>query len=748
MGLPVNTRIMVIIVLLLTLPFTLLTGYVVSRRSKKKEEKAKKEAEEKKEAKESAPAAEQPAPVAAAKPSGENLQGAEEVVKFLRSSNLGDGADALYSLPWYIVAGVPKSGKSSVVVGSNLNFQALPSQRQSEMKIIKPTQNVDWRVTTDAVFIDTAGRFQTEGGDTEEWASLLETIRKTRPNRPLDGMLLFADTDRVLEADERELEESAKIMRTRLDEAMQRLKVRFPVYLIFNHADSIEGFRDSFSTSKKEGETLVWGATIPLEKSENAHSMFDDEFALLNDSIMKRRLMRLSAPFPPVRQLRIFNFPLHFSAARRKLGAFVTALFRPNPFTENPFFRGFYFTSTPAAGRGDAPATVGTTYFVERLIRDVVLRDKDLVRTFQEQRQRPPIFGWLVTMLGAAIVATLLIIAGVSTYNNQKMLDDASKRALSVLNNAKADVNRDPLTKSPDESTSEINALENLRLLMDQLDRYNREGAPIKMRMGLYSGDRIYTERLLPIYYTAVSRRFMDPTRRRMEEEMKKFVASPPIKDSKQLSPEEETFLGANYDLLKVYLMLTDEYRDKANETDVYNTLNTYWFASSKLPESLETDAEKQLKFYARQVDRTEGVDRFPRYQANGNLVTEVRNKLKAFPAEQRYYRRKVTEISKEIDAKKIMSVDAILQREGGVTGIVTGDYTVPGAYTVEGFKEMEKAIALSSTELAGCDWVIEEKCDAVAEVSKVAQTADGGKIRDRYLPPSAVCATLLTSAT
>ncbi len=733
LGLPVNTRIMVIVVLLLTLPFTLLTGYVVSRRSKKKEEKAKKEAEEKKEAKESAPAAEQPAPVAAAKPSGENLQGAEEVVKFLRSSNLGDGADALYSLPWYIVAGVPKSGKSSVVVGSNLNFQALPSQRQSEMKIIKPTQNVDWRVTTDAVFIDTAGRFQTEGGDTEEWASLLETIRKTRPNRPLDGMLLFADTDRVLEADERELEESAKIMRTRLDEAMQRLKVRFPVYLIFNHADSIEGFRDSFSTSKKEGETLVWGATIPLEKSENAHSMFDDEFALLNDSIMKRRLMRLSAPFPPVRQLRIFNFPLHFSAARRKLGAFVTALFRPNPFTENPFFRGFYFTSTPAAGRGDAPATVGTTYFVERLIRDVVLRDKDLVRTFQEQRQRPPIFGWLVTMLGAAIVATLLIIAGVSTYNNQKMLDDASKRALSVLNNAKADVNRDPLTKSPDESTSEINALENLRLLMDQLDRYNREGAPIKMRMGLYSGDRIYTERLLPIYYTAVSRRFMDPTRRRMEEEMKKFVASPPIKDSKQLSPEEETFLGANYDLLKVYLMLTDEYRDKANETDVYNTLNTYWFASSKLPESLETDAEKQLKFYARQVDRTEGVDRFPRYQANGNLVTEVRNKLKAFPAEQRYYRRKVTEISKEIDAKKIMSVDAILQREGGVTGIVTGDYTVPGAYTVEGFKEMEKAIALSSTELAGCDWVIEEKCDAVAEVSKVAQTADGGKIRDRY---------------
>ena len=47
MGLPVNTRIMVIVVLLLTLPFVFIIGYVATRRSKKKEEAAQKEAEEK-----------------------------------------------------------------------------------------------------------------------------------------------------------------------------------------------------------------------------------------------------------------------------------------------------------------------------------------------------------------------------------------------------------------------------------------------------------------------------------------------------------------------------------------------------------------------------------------------------------------------------------------------------------------------------------------------------------------------------
>src|SRR5215218_8470875 len=51
MGLPVNTRIMVIVVLLLTLPFALLIGYVATRSSKKKEEEAKKETEAKAEEK-------------------------------------------------------------------------------------------------------------------------------------------------------------------------------------------------------------------------------------------------------------------------------------------------------------------------------------------------------------------------------------------------------------------------------------------------------------------------------------------------------------------------------------------------------------------------------------------------------------------------------------------------------------------------------------------------------------------------
>ena len=211
---------------------------------------------------------------------------------------MGGGAkEAVYSLPWYVVAGGPKTGKSSLVIGSDLNFQNLPSQRQSELRLVRPTTSVDWRVTSDAVFIDTAGRYQTEGPDSDEWASLLETIKKARSNRPLDGLILTVNAKEILGSDERQIEEKAKVLRARLDEAMQRLKVRFPVYLVFTNADAIEGFSDSFSASKHENKELVWGATIPLEKSENAQSLFDSEYEILHDSIMKRQA---DAPFGAV----------------------------------------------------------------------------------------------------------------------------------------------------------------------------------------------------------------------------------------------------------------------------------------------------------------------------------------------------------------------------------------------------------------------------------------------------------------
>jgi type VI secretion system protein ImpL len=727
-GYDLTYRVTIIALILLTLPFTLVAGFVAARRQKKSEKQKEEEAKAVTE-KEAA------APSKAAAPAGsyEDLtKSAEELVQFLKSSNLAaKDKDAIYSLPWYLVMGTPKSGKSSLVLGSDLNFQTLPSQRQSEQKFIRPTRSVDWRVTNDAVFLDTAGRYQTEGADEDEWTALLETIKKYRGKRPLDGLLLTVSTERILHADERSVEESAKVLRARLDDARQRLNVKFPVYLIFTHADAIEGFRDSFSQSKQEGKNLVWGATIPLEKTENAQSLFDGEYELLQDSVMQRRLMRLSAPFPPVRQLRIFNFPLHFGAARRKLGAFVSTLFRPNPFSESPFLRGFYFTAVPVnrpkidgnQTLTNMRQTVGQTFFTERFFRDVLLRDKDLVRTLQQQRQKPPIWGWIFTALGAFLVAALLGLVALSLYNNKVLLDEASEKGKAVLDIYKADANSktSPLEKDEERTRQEIKALDNLRSFMVKLDQYEREGAPWTMRFGLYSGDKIYRDRLLPIYFNAVEQRFKRPVVIKLEDDLKKFTST----QVTGAPDQQDEVLGANYDLLKAYLMLSAEHKQRAESTAVINALKQHWAVESKVPADLTEVALEQLNFYAQQVDR----EQFPPIRVDEKLVETARQKLRSYPAVNRYYKRKVTEISKQIETEiGVMTAERILATNSGDTRFIEGSYTVPGAYTLEGNQLMKTAISEAGAKLSEDDWVM-------GEVGKadISQTSDTATLETRY---------------
>jgi type VI secretion system protein ImpL len=700
--------------LALTLPFALIISYLVSRRGRKKGAAATPDS-----ADQIAPASQS---VNLKSPAGgfdEITKGIEETVQFLKSSNVD-----IYSLPWYVVAGLPRSGKSSLVLASNLNFQTLPSQRESEQKFIRPTRAVDWRVTNDAVFLDTAGRYQTEGPDGDEWSALLEAVKKYRPQRPIDGMILAVDPIKILNGDEKESEEAAKILRARIDEAALRTKNRFPIYLVFTHADKMEGFADSFSTSQREGQNLVWGATIPIEKSDAAQSLFDIEFNLLQQGTMKRRLIRLSAPFPPVRQLRIFNFPLHFGAARRKLGHFVSTLFRPNPFSESPFLRGFYFTAIPSS-KGQAPQTVGTSFFTQKLFREVVLRDKDMVATFQAQRQKPPILGWLATLTGAAIVFLLLGLSAYSLYKNKQMLDDASTNGEALMTIAKADAGRDPLTKTPDEARRELDATDELRRTLLDLDNYDRNGAPYLMRMGLYSGGRIYHEMLLPTYFNVVEHRFKEPARKKLEDALRKFSTSAPVANPTQMTAQEEENLGKNYDLLKTYLMLSGDFRDKAEPTSIATTLAEFWKSESKLPAGSDLVAQQQLEFWAKQVDR----DEFPRIKLDNNLIDAARKKLQSFPAVYRYYKRKVTEISKEVDGKLgATTVEGVLTSNGGDTSFTDGSYQVPGAYTLEGYRLMKKAISASEKELSADDWVMGEPDKKV-----VAQTTDASKLEERY---------------
>src|SRR4028118_227653 len=182
-GVDLSYQIVIVALVLLTLPFALVISFVASRRKRKRELAAQKEEESKKSVEENGS---QPVQKITS-PSGryeELNNSANTAFQFLQTSNLaGDakGKDAVYALPFFLFAGTPRSGKSSLVLSSNFNFQTLPNQRQSEQNFLRPTRHADWRVSSEAVLVDTAGRYQTETeADSDEWTALLEILKKQR----------------------------------------------------------------------------------------------------------------------------------------------------------------------------------------------------------------------------------------------------------------------------------------------------------------------------------------------------------------------------------------------------------------------------------------------------------------------------------------------------------------------------------------------------------------------------------------
>src|SRR5262249_1020770 len=202
--------------------------------------------------------------------------------------------------------------------------------------------------------------------------------------------------------------------------------------------DLIPGFAPFFRQFDRTERAQVWGATIPLAQAEAGPALFDNEFDYLLDSLMRRRMLCLSAGDKPAELLQIFDFPLHFNQTRRKLGLFTMALFRQSRFSETPIFRGFYFASCPmpqnmqaaAPDDQDESRIISPGFFAEDFFREVLLRDKDLAASFQETQAQPNRHRKM--MLAAAALAGLCLFLTlgmiVSFFNNRSLIEVARTR--------------------------------------------------------------------------------------------------------------------------------------------------------------------------------------------------------------------------------------------------------------------------------------------------------------------------------
>jgi type VI secretion system protein ImpL len=277
----------------------------------------------------------------------------EEAIALLKRSRLGGkrpllaaltGRPFVYQLPWYVIIGAPGAGKTTALVNSGLEFPLATRLGQKVVRGIGGTRNCDWWFTSEAVLIDTAGRFTTQdsdrAADQAAWSGFLDLLRRHRPRQPINGVLLAISVSDLLNSNEEERRVHAHKLRERVDELRARLGIGFPIYVLITKVDLLAGFMEFFADFDKEERAQVWGVTFPYAQPAPEQGPLTDprvaplarlgaELAALEKRLDECLIERLAGESDRERRGAIYAFPQQWRVLRATLLGFLQLAFAP-----------------------------------------------------------------------------------------------------------------------------------------------------------------------------------------------------------------------------------------------------------------------------------------------------------------------------------------------------------------------------------------------------------------------------------
>ncbi|MCE9660219.1 MAG: type VI secretion system membrane subunit TssM [Burkholderiales bacterium] len=636
----------------------------------------------------------------------ERFSQALDVLK--KAPGKGKGA-LLYQLPWYIFIGAPGSGKTTALMNAGLTFPLAEKMGGASVRGVGGTRNCDWWFTDEAVLIDTAGRYTTQESNSEvdasAWDGFLALLRKSRPRRPINGVLLTINIQDLLQQTPVERKDHAAKLRARMQELAEKLGVRAPVYVLVTKADLIAGFNESFGALNKEERNQVWGFTFPYTPTSTDDPLvnFGSEFAALEKGLRDRVVPLMDAEHEVLKRAAIFNFPQQFAGLRGLLGGFLEQVFSAGgTMEERPLLRGVYFTSGTQEGtpidrvlgtlsrtfgierRLPPPAAArGKSFFLNRLLKDVVFNEQGLVgenRAMEARRGRLRVAGFALVLLASIG----LIVGWAVSYSRNKSYISEIEAKLPEL---KKTVDALPPATSGD-VTPVPPVLTAVRTAAYPAE-FNVDAPPWSMSLGLYQGRKLDAAADVG-YQHLLDHALMPRVVRRLEE---------------RLRAANKDNLEQAYEALKNYLMIYTPDKFDADSFKAY--VGVDWDVALE-----RTLAPEQRKALDEHLDAmlTHGAPP-PAVAMDKNLVAGVRDMLVAFPLEYRVFSRlKRAQIGADIPPFTVAGAAGpaslnVFERASGEP-LTKG---IPGLFTKEGYrKAFETSVDKATRQLASEEtWVL-----------------------------------------
>jgi type VI secretion system protein ImpL len=585
--------------------------------------------------------AEEPPPDAAETASAEELatlgRRFDEAIAQLKKSNIKRrlGGQYVYQLPWYLIIGPPGCGKTTALVNSGLRFPLADRFGQDPIGGVGGTRNCDWWFTDQAVLLDTAGRYTTQDSyemvDSAAWLGFLGLLKKHRPRRPVNGVLVAVSLADLMEQTETERSIHARAIRKRVQELYQHLGIRIPVYLLFMKADLIAGFMEFFGDLGKEDRAQVWGTTFPLDEHTGSGpgiGAFPREFDRLEERLNERLLTRMQEERNPEKRALIFAFPQQFGLLKETAQDFLRDVFQSSRYEQDPLVRGAYFTSGTQTGapidrvmsalaanlglggqRLSAFAGSGKSFFINRLLGEVIFGEAGLAGTnLRLERHRRWIQrGAYAAAAGAALLAGAAWLT--SFMQNRSYISEVEAQTAAIESQIEQ---LGPQGKEPLRFLPMLNAMRAMRGGFDDAE------VPLTEGFGLSQHDKL----------GEASR---DAYRRMLEETLLSAVILGLEDQIRQLFSEPEKL----YESLRIYLMIYDDAHYDPEALRAW--AQAYW--EHNWPRRIPSEQRDQLGEHLEALFRDEPPDYRP-HELDVTLVAEAREVLNRIPPAERVFNR------------------------------------------------------------------------------------------------------------
>jgi type VI secretion system protein ImpL len=531
-----------------------------------------------------------------------------------------EGTKKLRAFPVILLVGPEGSAKTTTLLRSGLEPDLLAGEVfRGDAVAPTPAANV-WYVRQ-TIMVEAGGTLL---GEPSRWSRLIHHIRAPRlaavlagrPQAPRVAVVCYSCEDLARSDAAEVVAASARALRERLMEVSRSLGIRLPVYVVFTKADRLRCFSEFVRNLADEETRQVLGATLRTPPPSTAGSYADREYRRVSDafeellqSLAQQRLRMLPRDTDVAQRALAYEFPRELRKITPLATQFLVELCKPRQLELSPFLRGFYFAGVRAvlveAAVRPAPVTpdvrqVGATQvlrpdehrapppqappaaagtrrvpqwlFLSDLFHRVILRDKVALGVTQSGYRLKQLRR--VAFATLAAVAVLLTLGFTVSFIANRRLEARVGRAARAVN-----------ALGPSESVSTALAgLEDLRLELDRLTRYQRGGPPLRLRWGLYTGTSL-ARPARSVYWRAFQDAMLGGIRDSLLTELRAVTAN----------PERSTFARVHR-LLANHLVTTSR-PDRLTE-DTAAALLGYWPDTRRLGDADRERAGSQLLFY------------------------------------------------------------------------------------------------------------------------------------------------------